>query len=765
MAAASVWAPSTASAAGTAHYVNCSAASNGNGSQTSPWNTLNQVDSTTFAAGDQILLARGTTCNGTLAPKGSGAAGAPIVVDAYGSGPKPVVAGGGASDAVLLDNQQYWEIRNLEVTNHGATAANRRGVHIVLQDYGTGSYYRLTNLTVHDVNGDGKKDLGGSAGIQFDVLGTSVKTKFNDVVLNGNDVYTVDRSGINMSTTWYCRASIGWIGTCQAGVTTYYPWTGFVVRNNTVHDIGGDGIVMQYTQNGLAENNVAYDTSARSFGSNAAIWVWNADNVTFQYNEAYQSQKLSDNNDGMAWDADFGTDGTVYQYNYSHDNAGGMAMFCGCSGGTASTSNATFRYNVSQNDGSQVLRGAGVNNGWFYNNTIYEPAGSTATIIDAGGGNRLNIDNNIIVNQGSGGYSFDSGTVAFSNNILSGNQSGAPAGQIVADPKLVSPGSGGTGIGTVAGYQIQPGSPAIGAGRVLPNNGGRDFWGHTVPAACAPDIGADQLSTPNDASCAIAKNGGFESGSLAPWNAWNSASVVAGNAHSGSYALQVGPAPASAEQAVAVAPDTTYQLSGWAKTATAGERVRIGVKNYGGAEAYSTITNTSYTSGSVTFHTGPSSTQATIYCYKASGAGYADCDDVSVNVATAPSSVIKGVPSMRCADVPGANTTDGTQLALYDCGGSSPNQIFARFGDGTLRTMGKCLTAASSTSLTPVTISTCNSSAGQQWSYDSATQELSPYAGMCLDASGGGTQDNTQLIIYACNGHPNQQWSLTQPNQ
>src|SRR5689334_21481087 len=71
-----------AHAAGT-YYVDCSAGSNGNGTQASPWNTLTTVNATTFAAGDSILLKRGTTCHGQLWPKGSGVSGSPITLDAY----------------------------------------------------------------------------------------------------------------------------------------------------------------------------------------------------------------------------------------------------------------------------------------------------------------------------------------------------------------------------------------------------------------------------------------------------------------------------------------------------------------------------------------------------------------------------------------------------------------------------------------------------------------------------------------------------------
>ncbi|HEV7171317.1 carbohydrate binding domain-containing protein, partial [Pedococcus sp.] len=618
-----------AMAANSTFYIDCSAGANGSGTADSPWNDLATVDAYTFAPGDQILLKRGTTCVGVLHPLGSGAAGAPIVVDAYGTGPKPIVAGNGAPDAVRLHNQQYWELRDLEVTNHGATVANRRGVYITLQDIGTGSYYRLTNLTVHDVNGDNTKDLGGSAGIDFDVLGTQVPTRFSDVVVDGNDVYSVDRSGINMSTTWKCRPSMGWDG-CPVHTTNYYPWQGVAVRNNTVHDTGGDGIVMQYTENGINEYNVAYDINMRAGNNNAGIWAWNADGVTFQYNEVYRVRRPAGVTDGMAFDVDYGTDRTVYQYNYSHDNEGGMLLLCGCGGASA---NAVIRYNVSQNDQSRIIMGAGATNASFYNNTIYLGPASTTKILEEYSGNTyITLSNNIIVNQGSGGYTYastaDLGHYTWDHNILYGNHPGGPSGQLTVDPQLTNPGTG-TSRTTLGGYQLAASSPAIGAGRVIANNGGADFWGDPVPQQCTPDIGADQRSTPNDDVCGIVRNHGFESGALGPWSSWQGAQVVAGNARTGSYALQVGPGQSSAEQVVQVQPNTTYMVSGWARSVDPSEPIRIGVKNFGGnGEVWTPVASPTYARGSVTFTTGPTATSATVYCYKPSGNALGYCDDL-----------------------------------------------------------------------------------------------------------------------------------------
>ncbi|MFC5821027.1 family 20 glycosylhydrolase [Nonomuraea harbinensis] len=249
----------------------------------------------------------------------------------------------------------------------------------------------------------------------------------------------------------------------------------------------------------------------------------------------------------------------------------------------------------------------------------------------------------------------------------------------------------------------------------------------------------------------IAVNGGFETGSLSPWGAWNSASVVNDNVRSGAHAVRLGSAPASAEQRVTLNPNTTYRLSGWAKSAVAGEQTHIGVKHYGGAELAATITSTGYTEGSVTFTTGAANREATIYCYKATGGGPAHCDDITVEVSTG---AIRGAASGRCADITGGNTADGTRVILWDCHDGA-HQSWSRPGDGTVRALGKCLDAASDVAA----IRACDGSTTQQWTYDTATQSLRS-SGKCLDAYGGATANDTALIMWSCHGGANQRWTL-----
>ena len=85
-----------ASVAGAAtYYVD---ATNGNDSASgtttaTAWKTINKVNTSTFAAGDQILFKRGEVWRESLVPPSSGASGSPIVFDAYGTGEAPTITG------------------------------------------------------------------------------------------------------------------------------------------------------------------------------------------------------------------------------------------------------------------------------------------------------------------------------------------------------------------------------------------------------------------------------------------------------------------------------------------------------------------------------------------------------------------------------------------------------------------------------------------------------------------------------------------------
>lgn len=126
------------------------------------WKTLTKLSTLELKPGDQVLLKSGCAWPGPLVTSGSGSSDAPIVIDRYGKGAMPRIDGSGSgTDAVLVKNQQWIELRNLEVTNRGEGVAMRRGVHIWLDDFGVAQHVVVSGLFVHDVNGTNKqKDSG-----------------------------------------------------------------------------------------------------------------------------------------------------------------------------------------------------------------------------------------------------------------------------------------------------------------------------------------------------------------------------------------------------------------------------------------------------------------------------------------------------------------------------------------------------------------------------------------------------------------------------
>ncbi|SEL94682.1 Carbohydrate binding domain-containing protein [Paenibacillus sp. cl141a] len=599
----------------------------------SAWKTLNKVNATEFQPGDVILFKAGGVWTGTLSPKGSGVEGSPIQIDKYGEGSKPLIAGAGAEAAVYFYNQEQWEVRNLEITNDAEAKAVRRGIHV---DGSSGTWtnprvykhFLFENLDIHNVKGTTDTDYVHNGGII--VWGKTWDYHVSDVVVNNCKIYSLDSVGIYLN-----------------GAQTKYS-SGFKVSNSLIYDVAADGALLLNTTNGMIENNVVHDTHVRASGYHVPLWVFSAKDNVIQFNEVYNT---APGGDAMAYDADYNSDGTIIQYNYSHHNAGGG--FLVVNNGTNATNfnrNSVIRYNISQNDSGAVFNFSGTpNTTYIYNNTVYLPKTSNTKVVDyldwGGYAQNTYFYNNIIYNLGSGGYNFAGSTNnVFENNLFYGSHpSSEPADphKITEDPQLASPGSGGIGKDTLVGYQLLNSSPAIGAGKLIENNGGRDYFGNPVPADVSPNIGAYQgpgldpnnlpplPEAPSEEN--LLKNPGFETGDFTDWPThYNGISIESNDPHSGNYAVKLTGSTTGAEQIVGgLHPNTMYKLYGWGKSVGGGSAV-IGVKNYGGALKDVHVSSTGYTRKELTFTTGSTNTSAVIYLYKAGGSGDVYFDDLEL---------------------------------------------------------------------------------------------------------------------------------------
>ncbi len=461
-------------------------------SESNAWKTLDKVNSVKYGAGDVISFKSGQIFEGKFVPKGSGTSEKPIIATSYGEGKKPIIEGSGVQPATIhLYNVECWELDGLEVTNYHNTVNLRSGVLIENEDKGILNHIHLKDMYIHDVNGKNIDSNWGYDRINGGVIvyshGTSVESAFNDILIKGNHIEKVDRSGIFIYSTWSSRDNI------SEGYGRWFPSTNVIIRNNYLNDIGGDGIQTGVTDGALVEYNVAHYCNMRSGKNNVAIWTWNSDNSVFQYNEAAYTQVRE--GDGCGFDIDFGGSNNIMQYNYSHDNEGGFMLVT--SFGSYSNNGAIVRYNISQNDKGKVLRvvGLATRKCYVYNNVIYLGSKSNAGLIYTTGWERDLGEgyfyNNIFVNLGTGGNEISSGTIFENNCFYCPNLSNLPddPNMINSDPMFISSNSGGSGINTLEGYKLKNNSPCINKGKIIENTGGKDFWGNIAPIDI-PDIGA-----------------------------------------------------------------------------------------------------------------------------------------------------------------------------------------------------------------------------------------------------------------------------------
>lgn len=470
--------------------------SNAGTSETTAWKTLAKVNATTFQAGNSILLKSGGIWNGQLYPKGSGTTASPIKISAYGSGPKPKVYLSGTVGApVYLFNQSNWIIENLELSNYSAVRGDvfRQGIFVQNTGGGLVSNITIRNNYIHAVSGTFRYagwDPHAFGGIAVVATGTSGTDRFDAVTIENNVVEDAGRTGI---VVW----DNVWSAAGQAS-------TNVKVLNNSVKDIDSDGILVFGCEGALIDHNVSNNCGRYredgQFNGAAAIWPTRGRNCITQFNEAFNTQALDGNADGQGFDLDIDSYNFVMQYNYSHDNAGGFMLILDASNSV----NSIVRYNISQNDRRTIFTFAGgITPGTkIYNNSIYIKAGLNTNIIDHGwddgsGNGNLNqvyhFKNNIIYNLGTGNYNLPGTLGVFDYNTFYGNHpSGEPTDphKLITDPMFTNAGSGLNGIGTVNGYRLASGSPALNSGTLIADHGGKDYYGNPVSTVNAPNRGA-----------------------------------------------------------------------------------------------------------------------------------------------------------------------------------------------------------------------------------------------------------------------------------
>ena len=128
---------------------------------------------------------------------------------------------------------------------------------------------------------------------------------------------------------------------------------------------------------------------------------------------------------------------------------------------------------------------------------------------------------------------------------------------------------------------------------------------------------------------AVIDNGGFESGATGAWELPPNALIAGDRPHRGRSALRESGADSVARQTIyGLAPNTTYRLSGWARSFSSNSAAVIGVTDSSGTAVSASVESTRYRPLYINFTTGPAQTTATVFCSTAIGTTAAWFDDL-----------------------------------------------------------------------------------------------------------------------------------------
>ena len=322
-------------------------------SASSPWKTVERLCRQKLLPGDSVLFKRGEVFAGRLEISAKGMAKAPVVIGAYGSdSAKPVLMAPDSSlYAVRIFNSDYVTLSEFEVVNHGSSAmAGRTGVQVECTNHGVSKGIRLHDLYIRDVNGSLVKKEGGGSGIYIVNGGAEKVSVFDGLTIEYCHIKRCQRNAMI------------WSG--YADRSNWHPNKDVVVRYNLIEEVPGDGIVPIGCDGALIEYNVmrnGVEGLPHQTEAAAGIWPWACDNTVIRFNESSGHKAPWD---GQGFDADYNCINTVIEYNYSHDNYGGMVLVCS-SGDEDRTSycigteNPMVRYNISMGDGNRPYKTRG----------------------------------------------------------------------------------------------------------------------------------------------------------------------------------------------------------------------------------------------------------------------------------------------------------------------------------------------------------------------------------------------------------------------
>ena len=303
-------------------------------------------------------------------------------------------------------------------------------------------------------------------------------TTFNDILIENNTVENCQANGI---TTTNVKGTLDDVA---------FRHTNVVIRGNDIHNVTRSGIIPIYTNGVLVEYNKVDTFQSTYEGYGCGIWCDRANGMVFQYNEVCNGVN---GNDGMAFNLDDMTRDGVIQYNYTHDNYGGGYMLHVRQ--NSYNRNNTIRFNLSVNDSgvftahnAQIVAvgetsTTKLESAKVYNNTFLSNKDCHAVYQ----GDEVDYTNNIwyftnsaVANRKDCFY--PGANSSFDNNVYIGCVAPTDANQHTDDPQFVGGSNlfGLTRDQALVNASLTANSPYVGAGMAVEDNGGQDILGGSL---------------------------------------------------------------------------------------------------------------------------------------------------------------------------------------------------------------------------------------------------------------------------------------------
>lgn len=258
-----------ASAAGKTYFLSAAGSDTNTGtSSTTPWKTLNKLNTAVLQPGDTVSLRKGDTFTGGLVTGQSGTSTAPITLNGYGTGAAPVITGGKSGNCVRI-NGNFTVVDGLRAVSCGYAGFSMTGDRDTVQNSSASS---------------------NAAGIK---IGTgSDFGKYTGNTLTNNNIENVNTQGTNC-------------GTAQAV--------------NCSDDSGAFGVLINGNDNEVTANTIS-GSAAASFDfvvDGGAIEIFNGNRNNIHHNIALDDNSFSEigRSSGTA-------DGNTYRYNLVRSTCG-----------------------------------------------------------------------------------------------------------------------------------------------------------------------------------------------------------------------------------------------------------------------------------------------------------------------------------------------------------------------------------------------------------------------------------------------------------